>query len=308
MMSRHLRLGMAALGVYLASVGSMLALHVDGGFTDWLSREAVWGLSVSLVVGVPAAAVGVCLVLAAATAASREAPGHGGRGRSCPAGERNPAPRLPGADSGTGDSEDAAERVSRGDSRARAAAERCGSPEERHRRVDRPAHGSVPGRVAAEVLAGDGVPTSAPGNEGRDSASGDRTSFGGRHADPEAPASSVLDAEALEECWRRYRDEGDGHFRADGLRAELAKNGFPNQVLEGRDFGVGDHVLVVRTGASGGHCYLVPSFVEAPAAVEPWFEDRGVHSLSRRVNEIRVLAEGSCSADGVELVKKGVVS
>lgn len=308
MMSRRLRLGMVALGVYLASVGSMLALHVDGGFPDWLNRESFPGLSMSLVVGVPAAAVGAFLVLAAATAASGEEAGHGGRGRSFPAGERNSAPRLSGAGLRIPDSGNAEEQVSLADSRARAAPERRDSPKERHRRADRAARGSRPGRAAAEAPVGDGVRTHAPGNEGRSPVGGDRASFGGSHSHTEAPASLVLDAEALKECWRRYRDEGDGHFRADGLRAELAESGFSNEVIEGRDLGAGDHVLVVHTGASGGRCYLVPSFVEAPAAVDNWFEDRGVHSLSRRVNEIRVLAEGRCSADGVELVKKGVVS
>jgi len=307
-MSRRLRLGMVALGVYLASVGSMLALHVDGGVRDWLNRESVRGLSMSLVVGVPAAAVGACLILAGATTATGEAAGHGGRRRSYPAGERNPATRQPGAGPGTPDSGNAAERVSFRETGARVAAERRGLPEERNRRADRAARGCAPGRAAAEPPAGGDLPTSAPGSEDRGLAGGGRPSFGGSHSDSEAPASAVLDAEALEECWRRYRDDGDGHFRADGLRAELAGSGFPNKVIEGRDLGAGDHVLVIQTGASGGHCYLVPSFVEAPAAVEPWFEDRGVHSLSRRVNEIRVLAEGTCSADGVELVKKGVVS
>lgn len=316
MMSRRLRLGLVALGVYLASIGSMLAL--DGWLSSWFRRDldlslrwlSSWfsrdpdlSLPMSAVVGVPAAVVGVCFVLAATLTA---AAGRRERNRPFPARQRNAAPRRHGAEPRPPVSASAGERSARGDARVRPAAGSFPSPAGTHGRSGAVAGGLGPARAAAEAATGGDVPTGEPGNGNR-SVSG-RASFAGSPSDAERPASPVLDPNALEACWRRYRDEGDGHFRADGLRAELLKAGLPNDVIEGRDIGAGKHVLVVHTGSPGGRCYVVPSFVEAPTAVKAWFEDRGADMLSRRVNDIQELAVGKRKAYGVELVKKGAVS
>ena len=305
------RLRLAALGTYLASVGTVLAFGVGGEFPARLSRELLWGLSMSAAFGVAAAVSGVCLVLAATTqgfgptalepdrAGSSDEPGA--------ADSRSTADRRPDANRGTCDDSETVRRSSVGENRGRSPATRPGLAKDLRALSEVSALGNDPGAAAAEGSPGAGVSATKQESECPGGVEGAGQGGVGRSSG-DVPAHPVLSPDALIRCWRRYRDEGDGHFRADGLRSELMASGFTMEVIEGRDLGVGEDVLVVPTGAPDGACYLVPSFAKSPGAVGRWFEDRGDRSLSRRVNDLAELAEGRHTADEVLEVRKGAVS
>lgn len=300
------RVGLAAVGAYLASVGTMLTLRVAGELPAWLDRELAWGLSTSSVAGVVAAVAGVCLAVAAVVEGSGTAERR----------DDSPVTASPEAEGVLDRASDAgrtthadghgATRTCVPESRTSASVGKAGLAQEIPAPPKVAAAGLGQPATSSEAGPCAGVPD-GKSNEGPSRAeSTDHADAGGA---PGAPCSSVvLDSATLIGCWRRYRDEGDGHFRADGLREELAECGFVLEVIEGRDLGAGDGVLIVPTGAPGDTCFLVPSFAKAPDAVGRWFEDRGDQSLSRRVNHITEVAEGRRTADGIELVRKGAVS
>lgn len=302
-MSVRSRLGLAALGSYLASVGTVLAFGVPGDLPPWLSRELPWGIPMGAVVSVAALASGVCLVFGAVSQRSGPA-AHGQTSAGLPE-----EPRVVESSS-SADYDDDANRTTRGvaetASRGLVRENRAPSGPRSAERVSGPSELAVP-RHAPEATLAQSVPAS--GREGERPAEVKSVGEGSvvrSSADVSAPA--LLSPDALVCCWRHYRDEGDGHFRAAGLRAELTERGCAAEVLEGRDVGAGDDVLVVPTGAPDGACYLVPSFAKSPGAVGRWFEDRGDRSLSRRVNDVVELAVGRRTEDGLLEVRKGAVS
>ena len=300
------RLGLAAAGAYLASVGTILALLVAGEFPAWLDGESPWGLSTSLVVGVVAAVAGVCLVVAAVVEGSGTAERRDGSSVAASPGAGGALDRGSDPDRATYAVGDGAPRTAVRESRGSDAIGRAGLSGET------PARSEVtPAGLGSPATSSEAVPCAeAPDGKCREGPSrAERTDHADAGRSSGAPCSPVvLDPSTLIGCWRRYRDEGDGHFRADGLREELTECGFALEVIEGRDLGAGDDVLIVPTGAPGGACFLVPSFAKAPDAVGRWFDDRGDRSLSRRVNRITEVAEGRRTADGIELVRKGAVS
>ncbi len=301
-MSVRSRLGLAALGSYLASVGTMLTFGVSGGLPAWLSRELAWGMSMSAAVSAAAVVSGVCLVLGAAS--QRSGPAVPKRDCAGSPEERGVAdsPSAAARSRGTSDVGEMARRSFVRENRAPSSATRPSSVEGVQRPSEVAALRDGPATAAAQAGPAAEQESECPvGVEGVDRDDVGRSSV-------DVLASEVLSPDALIRCWRRYRDEGDGHFRAAGLRAELTESGFAVEVLEGRDLGVGDDVLVVPTGALDGACYLVPSFAKSPGAVGRWFEDRGDRSLSRRVNDVAELAEGRRTEDGVLEVRKGAVS
>ena len=304
------RLGLAALGTYLASVGTVLAFGVGGEFPARWSRDLAWGLSMSAAVGVAAVVSGVCLVLAATAQAFGPAAAEPDRGGSSDepgaAGSRSTADRRYDANRRTWDDSEPVRRSSVRENRGRSSAMGPGSAKEVHALSEVAAPRRGPGPAAAEAGSGAGVSAAEQKSECPGGVGAGRGGVGQNAGDLPVPA--VLGPDALIRCWRRYRDEGDGHFRADGLCAELTESGFAMEVFEGRDLGAGDDVLIVSTGAPDGTCYLVPSFAKSPGAVGNWFEDRGDRSLSRRVNDLAELAEGRRTADGIVQVRKGVVS
>lgn len=300
------RVGLAAVGAYLASVGTILTFRVAGELPAWLDRELTLGLSTSSVAGLVAVVAGVCLVVVAVVEGTGTAERRDGRSVAA-------SPAAGGVLEGGSDPDRTSHTVGLGatptgvpESRASASVGRAGLAQETPARSEVAATALEPPATSAEAGPCTGVPdgrrSEVPSRvESTDHADAGRASG--------APRSSVvLDTGTLIGCWRRYRDEGDGHFRADGLRDELTECGFALEVIEGRDLGAGDDVLIVPTGAPGGACFLVPSFAKAPDAVGRWFEDRGDRSLSRRVNHITEVAEGRRTADGIELVRKGAVS
>ena len=299
------RVGLAAFGAYLASVGTMLALRVAGELPAWLERDLPWGFSTSSVAGVAAAVVGACLVLAAVVEGTGTVERRDGRPVAA-------SPTAGGVLASGSDRNRATDSVGQGagrtavrDSGASASVGKAGLAQGTPARSEVAATGLGPVTAGPEVEPCDGVST-GKSSEGRRMESTDHAGAGRASGTPRSLV--VLDPGTLIGCWRRYRDEGDGHFRADGLRRELTECGFALEVIEGRDVGAGDDVLIVPTGAAGGACFLVPSFAKAPDAVGRWFEDRGDRSLSRRINHITEVAEGRRTADGIELVRKGAVS
>ena len=299
------RVGLAAVGAYLASVGTMLTLRVAGELPTWLDRELAWGFSTSFVVGVVAAVAGACLVLVAVVEGTEPAERR----------DRFPvaaSPTVGGVLDGGSDPNranravgDRAGRTAVRESTA-ASVEKAGFARETPARSEVAIGGLGPPTTSSEAGPCVGVPD-GKSNEGPSRVESTDHADAGRSSGA-ASSPVVLDPSTLIGCWRRYRDEGDGHFRADGLREELIECGFALEVIEGRDLGAGDDVLIVPTGAPGGTCFVVPSFAKAPDAVGRWFEDRGDRSLSRRVNRITEVAEGRRTADGIELVRKGAVS
>ena len=116
-----------------------------------------------------------------------------------------------------------------------------------------------------------------------------------------------LGAMELIRCWERYRAEGDGYFRAEGLRGVLAEYGFEADVVEGSQLDAGDHVLVVAPRAADGRCFVVPSFVKSPRDVRKWFDDCGDGVLAQRIERVLKVAKGRRSGRTVEFVSKGKV-
>ena len=300
------RVGLAAVGAYLASVGTMLTLRVAGDLPAWLGGELVWGFSTSSVAGVVAAVAGACLVLVAVVEGTEPAERRDGSPVAASPTAGRVLDRGSDPNRATHAVGDGAARTGVRESRASAPVGRAGLARETPARSEVAPAGLGPPTTSAEAGACVGVPD-GKSNEGPSRVGS--TEFADAARFSGAPCSSeVLDPSTLIGCWRRYRDEGDGHFRADGLREELTECGFALEVIEGRDLGAGDDVLIVPTGAAGGACFLVPSFAKAPDAVGRWFEDRGDRSLSRRINHITEVAEGRRTADGIELVRKGAVS
>ena len=302
-MSFRSRLGLAALGSYLASVGTMLAFGVRGGLPAWLNRE-LWGIPMGAAASVAGLVSGVCLVTWAASqrsgSAAQEQNGVGSLAERRSAKLCSAADRSYEANRTTRDVAETAGRSLGRESRATSTAIGPRSADSALGLSELASPQRVPEATVAQA-----VP--APDRETPVGVRGvDQGHVGRSSADVDTP--TLLTPDVLVRCWRRYRDEGDGHFRAAGLRAELTECGFTVEVLEGRDVGAGDDVLVVPTGAPDGACYVVPSFAKSPGAVGRWFEDRGDRSLSRRVNDVADLAEGRRTEDGVLELRKGTVS
>ena len=302
MMVRGAQLGRVILGAYLASVGTVLATGAGGSLRDLLDVDSRWDLPVPHLVGIGLLVLGAGLIVSFLKEIDRPV---SSLPSARPLGERAQAEGQPGTQS-PGSSAVSSSLMPAGGTRRAVP----GGLQDRQKRTRDP-------NASGSVVDGSG-PARSGFSQGVDS-----RSAGPRSGSPipDVPASQAVTGPAAElqpsaelskddliRCWRRYLAEGDGHFRADGLRAELAESGFRVAVMEGRDVGAGDHVLVVPTGATDGTCYVVPSFAKSPRAVEGWFDDRGDGGLSRRVGEVVDLAEGRRTVRGIELVRKGAVT
>ena len=122
----------------------------------------------------------------------------------------------------------------------------------------------------------------------------------------EAPQARLRDV--LVEAWRNYLLHGDGHFGADGLRAQLEALGIEVVVRGGSVVGAGDAVLVVEAGRDDDSFLVVPSFTKSPGAAPDWFLDESDGALGHRTKELRKLAEGRWANNRFEIVAKGVVA
>ena len=112
----------------------------------------------------------------------------------------------------------------------------------------------------------------------------------------------------LRVAWKRYRDGGDGHFNANGFKAELASAGIDVDV-RGLDGQAGHAVLVIDDPwASDRSFFVVPDFNKSPKSAEYWFEDESSRRLGGRTDELRKLARGRWSENGPQIVEKGSVA
>lgn len=112
----------------------------------------------------------------------------------------------------------------------------------------------------------------------------------------------------LKVAWKRYRDGGDGHFNAKGLKAELASAGIDVDV-RGLDGRAGHAVLVVDDPwANDRSFFVVPDFNKSPKSAEHWFTDESSRRLGGRTDELRKLARGRWSENGPEVVERGSVA
>ena len=106
----------------------------------------------------------------------------------------------------------------------------------------------------------------------------------------------------------RYRDEGDGHFNAQGLGAELAARSIVADVRQLGD-DAGEAVLAIDNPQSSDRSFLVvPDFTRSPKSAERWFEDESGGRLGSRTNEIKKLARGRWTESGPKVVTKGSVA
>lgn len=112
----------------------------------------------------------------------------------------------------------------------------------------------------------------------------------------------------LMEAWKRYRDDGDGYFNADGFKAALASAGIDADV-RGLDGQSGQAVLMIYDPwANDGSFFVVPDFSKSPKSAERWFEDQSGGALGGRTEELRRIARGRWSENGPEIVERGSVA
>ncbi|MDE2973580.1 MAG: hypothetical protein OXU64_02490 [Gemmatimonadota bacterium] len=112
----------------------------------------------------------------------------------------------------------------------------------------------------------------------------------------------------LMEAWKRYRDDGDGHFNAEGFKAALANTGIDADV-RGLDGQPGQAVLMIcDPWANDRSFFVVPDFSKSPRSAERWFEDESGGALGGRTEELRKLGRGRWSESGPEMVEKGSVA
>ncbi len=124
----------------------------------------------------------------------------------------------------------------------------------------------------------------------------------------EIPATAEDLEYELKAAWKRYRDRGDGHFRAHGLRDELASAAV-DVVVRGLDGPAGVGVLVVENpDATESGFFVVPDFSKPAKSVDYWFENKGSRALGALIDEVIVVAQGRFSESGVEVVKRGSVA
>ena len=124
--------------------------------------------------------------------------------------------------------------------------------------------------------------------------------------DDEGPAPDL--EQELTAAWTRYRDEGDGHFNARGLSAELAAGSIAAAVRKLGD-DAGEAVLAIDDPRSSQRGFLVvPDFTRSPKSAERWFDDESGGRLGSRTNDIKKLARGRWTESGAEVVTKGSVA
>ena len=160
--------------------------------------------------------------------------------------------------------------------------------------TDRPADGDSPAPPPA--------PEPPPTPSGDPSANPARST----HVEPERAAPEPED---LIRVWKDFWRNGNGHFKADGLRKQLADDGFTAEVIDGTAVGAGDHVLFVDPQSEDRGLFVLPSFAAPPKSVSQWFDDQGDGALNATTRQVIAVAVGRWTdTRTIEVVKKGVVS
>ena len=129
-----------------------------------------------------------------------------------------------------------------------------------------------------------------------------------RQGEPDEPTPRPDLKQELKGAWKRYRDDGDGHFNAQGFKAELANAGFDVDVRR-LDGAAGSAVLTIDDPQAGDRSFfVVPDFNRSPKSAEHWFEDESSRRLGGRTDKLKKLARGKWSQNGPEVVEKGSVA
>jgi hypothetical protein len=176
------------------------------------------------------------------------------------------------------------------------------------RKAGTPAH--PPSPVGGAPPVGAGLPAGA--SAGDASLQTEREGDAEPGSDPEASPPKITPTPQLRDilpsAWHNYLHLGDGHFNADGLRAQVEKLGITTSVRNGSAVDAEDAVLVVDAGRGDATFFVVPSFMKSPGAAPNWFSDESDGALGHRTKELRKLAEGRWLSNGFKVVEKGIVA